>query len=151
MSDAQRLAKLHTAEAIGVLVEVMRNPGAKAGERSSAANSLLDRAHGRAAVLVQDLRAKGNVAQQLAAASDDELLSILLEARRLRLGEGGAPPREGPMAGAEGEGSPSALALPLVQDALGTGTGLDALGTGTVREGLPKATGTVQTVKEPWD
>lgn len=46
-------AKAYTAEAIATLVEIMTNPFHPAAARATCANSLLDRAHGKATQAVE--------------------------------------------------------------------------------------------------
>jgi hypothetical protein len=74
-ANADSLARLHTAEAVGTLVDAMRN-APKAAERIKAAESILDRGHGRAVQAVISVPARQAVALKLAAMSDDELMSI---------------------------------------------------------------------------
>lgn len=72
---ADALARIHTAEAIGALVDAMRN-APKHSERIAAAQAVLDRGHGRAVQAVISIPARQAVAARLAALSDDELLLI---------------------------------------------------------------------------
>lgn len=94
-STADSLARLHTAEAIGTLVDVMRN-GLKDSDRVSAAKEVLDRGHGKAAQAVISIPARQAVAQRLAQLDDSALLAIAA-AGRVANGhqEGGVPPNSG--------------------------------------------------------
>jgi hypothetical protein len=73
--SADSLSRLHTAEAIGTIVEVMRTSH-KPEARLKAAETLLDRGHGRAVQAVISVPARHAVALKLAAMSDDELMLI---------------------------------------------------------------------------
>ena len=99
-AGADTLARLHTAEAIGTLVEVMRDKTAKPTERVNAANSLLDRGHGRAVQATIAVPARQALASRLASMDDSALLAIAAAARAAR---GEATPGEGPT------GTPSPL------------------------------------------
>lgn len=118
-NDDSELAKLHTGEAIGAIVEVMRSPHSPPQDRLRAAGMLLERAHGRPAQSApQGVRRDRPIAARLAAMSDDALLAVLHDARarRARLTGGGShPPRGGPDAGHEREGSLSPSAGHLAQ------------------------------------
>lgn len=72
---ADALARIHTAEAIGALVDAMRN-APKHSERIAAAQAVLDRGHGRAVQAVISIPARQAVAARLAQLTDDELLLI---------------------------------------------------------------------------
>lgn len=113
LTEDVSLSRLHTAEAIGTLVSVMRAKDVLPADRLRAANSLLERAHGKAATVVAGNGTRKAVSLQLAAMDDSDLLEVLHNARSLRLSaEGGMPPSEGPMAGGEGKGTPLPLADP---------------------------------------
>lgn len=92
-AGADTLARLHTAEAIGTLVQVMRDKGAKPSERVNAANSLLDRGHGRAVQATIAVPARQALASRLASMDDSALLAIAAAARAAR---GELTPGEGP-------------------------------------------------------
>lgn len=92
-ATADTLARLHTAEAIGTLVQVMRDKTAKPRERVDAANSLLDRGHGRAVQATIAVPARQAMANRLASMDDSALLAIAAAARAAR---GGSTPGEGP-------------------------------------------------------
>lgn len=78
MSDAKtsadRLARMHTSEAVGAIVDVMRNPMAKDTDRLRAAELLLDRGHGRATQATITISAKGAVAGRLAQLTTEALM-----------------------------------------------------------------------------
>lgn len=97
-ATADSLARVHTAEAMGLLVQVVRGdvPGAKANDRIRAAETILDRGHGKAVQAVISVPSRQRVAAQLAAMSTEDLLRI---AKR---GEGGR--KGGPNARGEGAG-----------------------------------------------
>jgi hypothetical protein len=75
--SADRLAQEHTETAIETLAEVMRDPFAENKDRIKAAESLLDRGHGKAAQAVIQLPASREQARRLAAMSDDDLLTVI--------------------------------------------------------------------------
>lgn len=85
-AGADTLARLHTAEAIGTLVSVMRDKGAKPSERANAANSILDRGHGRAVQATIAVPARQALASRLASMDDSALLAIAAAARAQRQG-----------------------------------------------------------------
>lgn len=121
MTNDTALARLHTAEAIGTLVEVMRGGvDTLPGDRIRAANSLLERAHGKPVGQAAASGERKAVSLQLASMSDSELLEVLHNAKALRCAEGGIPARDGTQPGAVGDGSPTPNALPLMQPANGS-------------------------------
>lgn len=108
-ATADSLARLHTAEAVGTLVDVMRN-AAKPNERTRAAELLLDRGHGRAVQAVITVPARQARALKLYAMSTAELLEIA------KGGGGSTPESRSPHAGGVGGGTiqqPEATRLPL--------------------------------------
>jgi hypothetical protein len=132
LPTATDLARAHTAEAIGTLVTVMRDPAAKPSERVSAAQTLLDRGHGRAVQATISVPARVAASRMLADLTDDALL--LIAARRQ--GGGGYPPNEGPKPGVSAGATPPYSHEPSAENGLqvarslrpGSGT-LDANGT----------------------
>lgn len=95
-ANADSLARMHTAEAVGTLVDVMRN-AVKPAERLAAAQAVLDRGHGRAVQAIISVPARQAVALRLAGMSDAELMSIA------KSGRGSAPEKGSPQAlGARG-------------------------------------------------
>lgn len=91
-ATADSLARLYTAEAMGLLVQVVRGDvEAKTSERIRAAEDILDRGHGRAVQAVISVPARQAVAARLAAMSDDALLQIAQRGSRER-NEGPVPP-----------------------------------------------------------
>lgn len=91
---ADTLARLYTQEALGVLVEVVRDPDAKDGDRLRAAEGLLDRGYGKAPQAVVTLPARAAAATRLAALSDADLLAAIAAARLRR---GDTPSEKGPV------------------------------------------------------
>ena len=61
--DPRDLASRHTVEAIGTLVSVIRNRGAKPSDRIAAARELLDRGHGKSAQEIRHTGATGGAAR----------------------------------------------------------------------------------------
>lgn len=102
-STADSLARLHTAEAIGTLVDIMRN-GEKDSDRRAAAEAVLDRGHGKAAQAVISIPARQAVAQRLAALDDSALLAIAAAGRMGQ--EGGVPPETGDPTAPYARGTP---------------------------------------------
>jgi hypothetical protein len=77
MKTADSLARQHTEQAIETLVEVMADPFAENRERLTAANSLLDRGHGKPNQAIIAIPGNRQVAALLATKSDDELMALL--------------------------------------------------------------------------
>ncbi len=92
-ANADSLARLHTAEAVGTVVDIMRgNVDGRAdmlNTRLRAAQAIIDRGHGRAVQAVISVPARQAVAARLAAMSDDELLRIAKGASDSLSAEGG--------------------------------------------------------------
>lgn len=85
MSDANALAREHTTEAIGRIVDVMRDEFCKPMETIAAAQALLDRGHGKPSqAIITTGGGNEGVPAKLAAMSDTELMAALGEARTLR-------------------------------------------------------------------
>lgn len=97
-ASADSLARIHTAEAMGVLIDAMNGdiPGIKPAERLKAATTILERGHGKAVQAVISVPARAAVAAKLAAMSDEALLQIAQ-------GGGGGPSR-GPQGTGESAG-----------------------------------------------
>jgi HEAT repeat protein len=85
MKTADSLARQHTERAIDTLVEVMDDPFAENRERITAANSLLDRGHGKPNQAIIAIPGNRQVAALLATKSDDELMALLQAYRLPRL------------------------------------------------------------------
>ena len=81
--SASELARQHTERAIEVLAEVLNEGEDK--DRIRAAESLLDRGHGKAAQAIIAVPASKQQQAMLAAMSDDELMKVLQAARLPRL------------------------------------------------------------------
>ena len=75
--DASSLAREHTETAVRVLAEVMEDPFAENKDRLKAAESILDRGHGKPAQAIIQLPASRQLARQLAALSDDDLMQVI--------------------------------------------------------------------------
>lgn len=141
------LARLHTAEAIGTLVDVMRGgPLTLPTDRIRAANSLLERAHGKPVGQAAGSGERKAVSVQLASMSDADLLEVLHNAKALRDGQvavGGLPPEKGTLPGAVGDGSPTPNALPLQQPAM--------VNVQPAMVNVQPAMVNVQSADNPWD
>lgn len=100
-TSVDSLARLYTAEAMGLLVQVARGDigGAKVSDRVRAAEGILDRGHGRAVQAVISVPARRAVAARLATMSDDQLLRLAGRGSREQ-NEGPVPP--GAVAGSHG-------------------------------------------------
>ena len=96
-ASADSLARLHTAEAVGTIVEIMRNAGS-VKDRQRAAEFIIERGHGKAVQAVITVPARQAIAAKLASLSDDALLAIAQGGVR----EG----NEGPNTGDSGAGPP---------------------------------------------
>ncbi len=134
IDHATALARAHTAEAVGVLVEVMRDPKAK-GARLTAAMAIIERGHGKPIQAIAVSPSRKAVGALLADMTDGQLLELAAKARASRL----------PVI--EGEAAQAATAQ--------AGGGLKAQGSrlkalafegegGTARNGGPHAGGTVR-------
>lgn len=90
MSDAKRqsadsLARDYTAEAIGVIADVMRDPLAEFKDRLRAAEMLVERGHGKATQAIIAIPIARRTSEQLAMMSDEELLERIRETPLPRL------------------------------------------------------------------
>jgi hypothetical protein len=104
----ESLARAHGTEALGIVVDIMRDcPNPEL--RMKAAQVVLDRGHGKATQAVITMPVRQAVATKLYALSDEELLELAAEARgKMQMAEGGVPPKEGdPLGLGVGEESPS--------------------------------------------
>lgn len=77
MKSADSLARSHTELAIETLAEIMADPWAKDADRIKAADSMLDRGHGKPLAATITLPPSKLALQQLAGMSDDELMAIV--------------------------------------------------------------------------
>jgi hypothetical protein len=82
--SASELARLHTDQAIETIAYIMEN-GIEDKDRLRAAESLLDRGHGKAAQAIIAVPANRQQAAMLAALSDDELMQAIQSTRLPRL------------------------------------------------------------------
>lgn len=101
---ADSLARAHTAEAVGIVVKIMRGDEPGAGPilsaRLKAAQTIIDRGHGRAVQAVISVPARHAVAARVAALTDDALLAIVAARRGGgSTGENGGPIGSHPAAG----------------------------------------------------
>jgi hypothetical protein len=71
------LARDHDEEAISVIREIMIDPFSEAKDRIRAAETLLDRGHGKAAQAIIAVPATKKMMQQAAALEDSALLDII--------------------------------------------------------------------------
>lgn len=83
---ADQLARSHTDTAIATLAAIMNNTLSEDKDRIKAADSLLDRGHGKPLAAVIQLPPSKIQLQLLAAAEDDELLEIMRARPLPRLG-----------------------------------------------------------------
>lgn len=83
--SASELARKHTERAIETLAEVMEDTLNDANHRVAAANSLLDRGHGKAAQAIIAVPASRQQQALLAGMSDDDLMKLLRQATVPRL------------------------------------------------------------------
>lgn len=77
MKTADSLARQHTELAIETLAEIMADPWAKDADRIKAADSILDRGHGKPLAATISLPPSKLALQQLAAMSDEELMEVI--------------------------------------------------------------------------
>ena len=85
MKTADSLAREHTEQAINTLAEVMVDPFAENRERLTAANSLLDRGHGKPNQAIIAVPGNRELAALLAQMSNDELAQIVQQSQLPRL------------------------------------------------------------------
>lgn len=99
----ESLARAHSTEALGVIIDVMRDcPSPEL--RIKAAQLVIDRGHGKATQAVITMPVRQAVATKLYALSDDELLELAAEARNKMSIRGSTPKKGDPMAvGTESE------------------------------------------------
>lgn len=81
-ASAESLARLHTKEAIGAAVEVLRDKSAFPGDRLKAAQLILDRGHGKPTSVSVQVPAKRATAQQLINMSEEQLMAIIASRQR---------------------------------------------------------------------
>ena len=78
--ELAQLAQAHTDDAIGTLVEVMRNLDASPNSRVSAATRILEFAHGRAAQTVKQESSGGGLTINILRLTDGETQREVLDA-----------------------------------------------------------------------
>lgn len=81
-ASAESLARLHTKEAIGAAVEVLRDRSAFPSDRLKAAALILDRGHGKPTSVTVQIPAKKAAAAQLVGMSDADLMAIIASRQR---------------------------------------------------------------------
>jgi hypothetical protein len=77
MKSVDSIARQHTQAAVDTLAEIMNDPWAKDSDRIKAADSILDRGHGKPLAATISLPPSKLALQQLAAMSDDELMEVI--------------------------------------------------------------------------
>jgi hypothetical protein len=75
--SADKIARSHTAAAIATLAKIMKDTTAKDADRIKAADSILDRGHGKPLAATITLPPSKQALQQLAAMTDDELMAVI--------------------------------------------------------------------------
>lgn len=81
-ATAESLSRAHTKEAIGAVVEILRDKSAFPGDRLKAAQILLDRGHGKPTNVTVSVPAKRATAQQLINMTEADLLAIIASRQR---------------------------------------------------------------------
>lgn len=76
-ADAQ--AREHASEAISVLHEIMTDPNYEAKDRLRAAESLLERGHGKAVSAVISIPLDRRQKSEMAALTDDQLMEVIAD------------------------------------------------------------------------
>lgn len=89
--SADGLAREHTEAAIATIANVMNDWCAEDRDRIAAANALLDRAHGKPVNAVIQVPMNRQIAQRLAAMSDEELENEMMSAPLPRLAQSAEP------------------------------------------------------------
>lgn len=74
---ASDIARDHTERALNVITEIMDDPFEEARDRLRAAETIIDRGHGKAAQAVIAIPASRQLAAALAGLSDEQLVSIV--------------------------------------------------------------------------
>jgi hypothetical protein len=85
MKTADALARQHTERAIETIAEVMADPFAENKDRVKAAETLLDRGHGKPSQAIIAMPGNRQIAALLAQKSDDELMALINGASLPRL------------------------------------------------------------------
>lgn len=85
MKPADALARQHTEKAIDTIVSVMDDPFAENKDRIRAAETILDRGHGKPSQAIIAIPGNRQMAALLAGKTDDELMQILNQATLPRL------------------------------------------------------------------
>jgi hypothetical protein len=96
-ADASALARDHTEKAISTIAEVMDDPFAENRDRLRAAETILDRGHGKPLAATIQIPMNRQQAELLASMSDDDLLSLIQQARLPRLADAVPEPAEPPL------------------------------------------------------
>lgn len=91
-ASAETLARMHTKEAIGAAVEVLRDRSAFASDRLRAAQLILERGHGKPTSVTVSVPAKRAIAAALNNYSEAELMNIVKSRQR------NAPTKDSPTA-----------------------------------------------------
>lgn len=81
-ATAESLARAHTKEAIGAVIEVLRDRSAFPSDRLKAAQLILDRGHGKPTNVTVSVPAKRATAAQLINMSEADLLAIIASRQR---------------------------------------------------------------------
>lgn len=83
--STEQMARDHAKEAIGVLHEIMVSPEAENKDRLRAAETLLDRGHGKAVSAVISVPLAKRQQQAMASMTDEELMAAIRETPLPRL------------------------------------------------------------------
>jgi hypothetical protein len=83
--NADSQARDHTEEAIGVLHDIMVDPFQEAKDRLRAAESLLERGHGKAVSAVVSIPLERRQKAEMAAMTDEELMAAIRDTPLPRL------------------------------------------------------------------
>lgn len=75
--SADSIARDHAEEALGVMVDVMRDPLSEPRDRLKAANDLLERGYGKATQAIIAIPATKKMIEQAAAMSDEQLMEVI--------------------------------------------------------------------------
>lgn len=85
MKTADALARGHTERAVETIAEVMNDPFAENRDRLKAAETILDRGHGKPSQAIIAVPGNRQIAAALAQLSDAELMAILNQTQLPRL------------------------------------------------------------------
>lgn len=135
----ESLARAHAPEALGTVLDVMRD-APQAELRMRAAQIILDRGHGKPTQAVITLPMTPKAAARLYNMSDEELLELAADARgKMQKAEGGIPPERGTQGPGQVAREPLQQEVSHTPMAIGTHTNIRKVPSGTRKEDIVDA------------